>query len=128
MVDGQDTLRRCEICDLPLSTCPHGLAEQRRHSGHTALVRISPLSMAHLDGCLHKNDDPIYDNWGEITTPGSWERLLRGEVVEATGGAVLHRPATHICADCREHDLGHRRPTAPHARTLGDPLVVHPVQ
>ena len=87
---------RCELCDLPIDQCVHGLAEQRRKAAVSALVRVSPTHTAHLDGCPHKGDDDDYTGWGEITQPGSWLHLCKTVPPEYTGEKVVADLTTNI--------------------------------
>lgn len=108
------TESRCEICELPITQCRHGLAEKKRASLVDAMVRVSPNNVAHLDGCPHKGDDMDYKGWGEIHESGAWQHLCstvppedKGLSVVAdlvtTHGDVIGLEITHICWDCREH-------------------------
>ncbi len=102
---------RCELCDLELDHCVHGLAEQRRKSLSKAVVQVSPRNIAHLEGCMHKGDDPDFAAWGEITTEGAWTHLCEtmpadGGVISdlvTNSGAVSGLGVTHVCKNCREH-------------------------
>lgn len=76
------------------------------------MVRVSPNNMAHLDGCMHKGDDPDYAGWGEIHVPGAWAHLCstvppgsNGVVADlvTTAGAVIGLEVTSVCSTCREH-------------------------
>jgi len=103
---------RCEICELYLDQCEHGLAARKREAKTQVLVRISPNNVAHLDGCLHKDDDPDYAGWGEIHEEGAWIHLCESMPLDArktgfvsdltsTSGNVIGLPIMHICLDCR---------------------------
>lgn len=105
---------KCELCDLPLDQCQHGLSERRRRALVNSLVRVSPRNMAHLDGCMHKGDDEDYSGWGEIQSPGAWEHLCSTVPLQSTGkrfvadlvttaGNVIGLEVTDICAHCRDH-------------------------
>jgi hypothetical protein len=61
----------CDICDLPRSSCAHGLQERQfleRRARKDHLL-ISPANMAHFEGCDHKGDSDFSD-WAELDTPG----------------------------------------------------------
>lgn len=67
------------------------------------VLRISPTGVAHFDGCPHKGDDPDYSRWGELDTPGAWQRLGNGEKLTATGGDRPDLVARRRCMDCAGH-------------------------
>lgn len=91
----------CDRCEMERAYCEHGLAERRHAASSPAasLVLISPRGMAHFPGCPHKGDDPDYDHWAELSTPGAWTRLGNGEHIRATGG---NRPDLVAEARCRD--------------------------
>jgi hypothetical protein len=99
-----DGMAYCERCDMDRAYCEHGLAEKRQ-AAITAPVKllISPSGMAHFPGCPHKGDDPDYDRWAELETPGSWARLGNGEHIRATGGNRPDLVAAARCRDCVQH-------------------------
>jgi hypothetical protein len=99
-----DGVAHCELCEMDLAYCEHGLAA-RRQSASTAVVRllISPNGMAHFPGCPHKGDDPDYARWAELDTTGAWARLGNGEHFRATGGRRPDLIAETRCRDCVEH-------------------------
>lgn len=92
----------CEIDDLPLSQCEHGLSQKRKNIARTTVLEISPRNQAHFPGCPHK-DDQDYSQWGILDTLNAWERLGNGEHLRATGGGRPDRIATSRCRDCVEH-------------------------
>ena len=102
---------RCELCDLELDQCIHGLAEQRRKSLYGATVQVSSRNVAHLEGCMHKGEHPDFSQWGEITTEGAWRHLCDtlpadGEALSdlvTNAGAVTGLQVMHVCKSCREH-------------------------
>ena len=93
----------CELCEMDQAYCPHGLAERRWVSESTAIVLVSPSGYAHFPGCPHKAEDQDYSKWGEITTPGAWQRLGNGEQLQATGGANPDLVAWIRCSHCEDH-------------------------
>ena len=102
---------RCEICDLELAQCVHGLAEQKRRTLQSAVIQVSPRNMAHLEGCLHKGEDEDYSKWGEIAGTGAWRHLCEtmpadgGKVSDlvTNSGAVIGMEVRHVCKHCRAH-------------------------
>lgn len=102
---------RCELCDLDLDQCRHGLEERKRNSLAKAIVLVSPKSVAHLAGCLHKGEDEDFSKWGEISVEGAWIHLCQtmpadGGVVSdliTDSGAVIGLEVTHVCKNCRGH-------------------------
>ncbi len=62
---------------------------------------MSPRTIAHLEGCAHKGDDPDFDRWGEILDePNAWERLGAGEQIASNAGSRKDLVATARCKDC----------------------------
>lgn len=93
----------CELCDMQLESCPHGLSERRADAAETATkLLIAPSGLAHFPGCPHKGDDN-YSDWGKLETPNAWQRLGNGESIKATGGSRPDRIATGRCQDCVSH-------------------------
>ena len=93
----------CEIDDLPLAQCEHGLKVRQVARAQVSVLQISPAGYAHFPGCAHKGDDPDMSRWAELDTPGSWTRLANGEQMPATGGARPDLVATTRCLDCVDH-------------------------
>lgn len=94
----------CERCEMERAYCEHGLAERRQAASSSAVsLLISPRGMAHFPGCPHKGDDPDYDHWAELNTPGAWTRLGNGEHIRATGGNRPALVAEARCLDCVDH-------------------------
>jgi len=101
---------RCELCDLELEQCIHGLAEAKRKAKLKVLVQVSPNNVAHLEGCAHKGEDEDFAKWGEITGEGAWIHLcqtmpLNGGVTSdliTNSGAVIGLQVFHVCKDCRD--------------------------
>ena len=95
---------KCELCDMDLSYCEHGLAQRRRSASADArLLLISPNKVAHFPGCFHKGDHEDYSRWARLETPRAWERLGNGEQLPATGGERLDLIAESRCPDCEAH-------------------------
>jgi hypothetical protein len=95
---------KCELCDMDLSYCEHGLAQRRRSASAGArLLLISPNKVAHFPGCFHKGDHEDYSRWARLETPQAWERLGNGEQLPATGGERLDLIAESRCPDCEAH-------------------------
>jgi hypothetical protein len=96
----------CNLCDLPLASCEHGLADRNRTAARSARLLISPDHYAHFEGCPHK-DDPDYLGWSVLETPNAWQRLGNGEHLRATGpacpGGRSDLVATRRCKDCEDH-------------------------
>lgn len=93
----------CEIDDLPLAQCEHGLYQQRTARAFSSVLLVSPTGYAHFPGCAHKSDDPDMSRWAELDTPGAWTRLANGEQIPATGGARPELVAAQRCLDCVHH-------------------------
>jgi hypothetical protein len=101
MMSGMD---RCEFCELPRESCPHGLRDRQASAvGSVQLLLVSPKSVAHFPGCPHKGDDLDYSNWAELRTDNAWQRLGNGESLEVAGGARAGRVASWRCSDCVDH-------------------------
>ncbi len=99
-----DGMAYCELCEMDLAYCEHGLAARRRRASTVAVrLFISPNGMAHFPGCPHKGDDPDYTRWAELDTPGAWARLGNGEHFRATGGDRPDLIAETRCRDCVDH-------------------------
>lgn len=97
-------MTQCEICDLPISQCPHGRAEAARRAGpRVREILVSPTGLAHFPGCPHKADDEDYSRWGVIESDNAWSRLGNGESIKATGGASTELVATGRCTTCVEY-------------------------
>jgi hypothetical protein len=94
----------CELCDMDLSFCQHGLAERQARASADARLLVSPRGMAHFEGCPHKGDDPDYSLWGELQVPRAWQRLGRGERFEVVDGRGRPLSAQTRCSDCIERD------------------------
>lgn len=47
----------CELCDLDLANCIHGLRNRQAERVRSAALLASPRGMAHFEGCPHKGDD-----------------------------------------------------------------------
>jgi hypothetical protein len=94
----------CELCDMDLSYCEHGLAQRRQSASADAqLLLISPNKVAHFPGCFHKGDHEDYSGWAELDTPRAWQRLGNGERLAATGGKRADLIAESRCPDCDAH-------------------------
>ena len=94
----------CELCDMDLEFCGHGLAGRHANaSANASQLLISPNGMAHFPGCPHKGDDPDYSRWAALETPRAWERLGNGERLPATGGLQPSLIAKTRCQDCVSH-------------------------
>jgi hypothetical protein len=99
-----DDVAFCDLCEMDLSYCVHGLAERRRTASATvSTLLVSPSNIAHFPQCPHKGDDPDYTRWAEIDTPNAWQRLGNGEQLPATGGARPDLIAMARCQDCIDH-------------------------
>lgn len=95
---------RCEICDLPLSQCPHGRpATAAKDLTRVRELMVSPNGLGHLPGCPHKGDDEDLSRWGEIDLEHAWSRLGNGEQIQATGGASPGLVAIARCRTCVEY-------------------------
>lgn len=93
----------CELCDLPTAQCPHGRPAVAKASQSTLKVKeiwISPNGLAHLPGCMHKDDD--LSRWGQIEGDNVWGRLGNGEQIKATGGQSPDLVAHGRCRTCIE--------------------------
>ena len=93
----------CDLCELPLEHCPHGVktAKDARVAGAT-VIQVSPTGTAHFLGCFHKGDDPDFSKWGEIEGAGTWQRLANKEQVPVTSG-VMRLTAKRRCDHCVDH-------------------------
>jgi hypothetical protein len=93
----------CDLCDLELEWCEHGLQARRELSSQSGVLLISPSNQAHFPGCPHKGGDEDYSQWAELDVPNAWDRLRNGEQLSATGGSRIDRVATSRCLDCVDH-------------------------
>lgn len=96
----------CELCDLPLAQCVHGrTAAKAGRQFRPDRLEISPRRMAHLPGCLHK-DDGDYTGWGFIThdTAAAWRTLGNGKPVQADSGDRPDLIAETRCSTCVESE------------------------
>jgi hypothetical protein len=99
-----DNVADCDLCEMDLAYCEHGLAERRRtRSARAPRLLISPQGMAHFPQCPHKGDDPDYSRWAELETTDAWQRLGNGEHLGATGGSRRDLIAQTRCQHCLEH-------------------------
>lgn len=99
-----DIMTYCDLCEMDLNYCEHGLAERRQSASvHSTILLISPSKMAHFPGCFHKGDDQDYSRWAELDTPQAWQRLGNGEQLPATGGNRPELIAETRCPDCEAH-------------------------
>lgn len=104
---------RCELCDLELDQCVHGMAKRKRETFQNPVVRVSPNNVAHLPGCSH--EESAYEDfagWGEIGDSGAWIYLCQTMPLDArkvgyvsdlrtTSGKVVGLEIRHVCLDCR---------------------------
>ena len=97
-------MAHCELCDMDVRFCSHGLTERRASSAAVAgRLLISPKGMAHFPGCPHKGDDADYSRWATLDMAQAWQRLGNGEGLKADGGEQLSLVARTRCQDCVDH-------------------------
>jgi hypothetical protein len=89
-------------CDIhEMNNCDHLRVPAPRDTARddAAKVLVSRRGVAHFDSCTHK-DDPNYDGWAEIHTPGAWTAIGNGDITtaeRADGGVITIKSR---CLDC----------------------------